>query len=367
MSHNKPKLLFRVFHYLTLYVVLFNFIVYPAYAVVEHFPYSMSSRYAFPYIRPYEAGYENESDKTDEAKETASKNRQRNSNKSRTSVVSEHYTSMVIVEYSAPEKSGKIGNSSDGFDDPSDNIFTLEIDKKQLQGKKLVLQYDLYGIENASGVSKSINEHTATGGTVIKRSEGWKTVQETVSAAQFKNGTNHLLFTGFDNTNYSIRNLKLRALSEKKTTDITLVDGTTLYLQNGNGYVKGVSLQNSTELYIQGKLVKTQNGVFETVIADADKLSQIDYVLLDNSGKTVSSGALPIHNKVEVTVLNNQKSAYGKTFISDLGNEEFAIDTENVSFNINKKNYAQADKISVQQLRAIDMAIGNQRDQRYGF
>jgi len=356
MSHNKPKLLFRVFHYLTLYVVLFNFIVYPAYAVVEHFPYSMSSRYAFPYIRPYEAGYENESDKTDEAKETASKNRQRNSNKSRTSVVSEHYTSMVIVEYSAPEKSGKIGNSSDGFDDPSDNIFTLEIDKKQLQGKKLVLQYDLYGIENASGVSKSINEHTATGGTVIKRSEGWKTVQETVSAAQFKNGTNHLLFTGFDNTNYSIRNLKLRALSEKKTTDITLVDGTTLYLQNGNGYVKGVSLQNSTELYIQGKLVKTQNGVFETVIADADKLSQIDYVLLDNSGKTVSSGALPIHNKVEVTVLNNQKSAYGKTFISDLGNEEFAIDTENVSFNISKKNYDKAEKISVQQLRAIDMA-----------
>lgn len=263
---------------------------------------------------------------------------------------------MVIVEYSAAEKSGKIGNSSDGFDDPSDNIFTLEIDKKQLQGKELVLQYDVYGIENASGVAKSINEHTATGGTVIKRNEEWKTVQETVSAAQFKNGTNHLLFTGFDNTNYSIRDLKLRALSEKSTADITLVDGTTLYMQNGSGYVKGVSLQNSAELYIQGKLVKTKGGVFETVIADADKLNQIDYVLLDKTGKTVSSGSLPIHNKVEVTLLNNQKSAYGKTFISDLGNEEFAIDTENVSFNISKKNYEQADAISVQQLRAIDMA-----------
>lgn len=356
MSHNKTKLLFRVFHYLTLYVVLFNFIIYPAYAIVEHFPYGMSSRYAFPYIRLYEAGYGNESDKVSEAKEATPKTRQINSNNSKSGVVAEHFTSMVIVEYSAPEKSGSIGNSSAGFDDPSDNIFTLEIDKKQLQGKEVVLQYDLYGIENVSGVSKSINEHTATGGTVIKRNEEWKTVQETVSAAQFKNGTNYLLFTGFDNTNYSIRNLKLLAISEKRIADITLVDGTTLYLQNGNGYVKGVSSQNSAELYIQGKLVKTKDGVFETVIVDADKLNQIDYVLLDKSGKTISSGSLPIHNKVEVTLLNNQKSAYGKTFISDLGNEEFAIDTENVSFNINKKNYEQADKISVQQLRAIDMA-----------
>src|SRR5690606_9383837 len=143
---------------------------------------------------------------------------------------------------------------------------------------------------------------------------------------------------------------------EKSSEPIALADGTTLYLQNGNGYVKGVISLNDVDLYVQGNLVTTKNGIFETVIPNAEKLNYLDCVMQDKSGKTISSGSLAIQNKVEVTHANDQKDAFNKTYISDLGNEEFAIDLENVRFNINKKNYADADKISVQQLRKIDLA-----------
>ena len=195
------------------------------------------------------------------------------------------------------------------------------------------------------------------GGVFIKKNEKWKTVEETVSIEQFKNGTNHLLFTSINKDGgYRIKNLKLSVLPKQSSELISLADGSTLYLAEGNGYVKGVVTETEGDLYLQGNLIKTKNGIFEVILPDADKLNSIDYVILDKIGNTISSGSLRIENKVEATYFNHLKDAFNKTYINDLGNEEFAIELDEVSFSINKNNFADAGSISVQRLREIDMA-----------
>src|SRR5690606_10123121 len=77
--------------------------------------------------------------------------------------ISKNPTEEYFEIFSA-DQSGTIGyNNESKSDDPSDNIFSFNIDKSILQGKEIRLSYEVYGIENVSGVPRSINENTATG------------------------------------------------------------------------------------------------------------------------------------------------------------------------------------------------------------
>jgi len=261
-------------------------------------------------------------------------------------------------EIYAAEPLGVIGYSNaSGSDDPSDNIFRFDVDKKLLTGKELKLTYDVYGIENASGVARSINEHTATGGYFAQRSAAWKTVEEVISIDQLKQGMNHILFTTFENQklDYKVKNLKLTALPAKEDTYVHLADGSTLYEKDGKAYVKGTVLLNASQLTINGKNVAVRSGEFETIIENASEIKSLKIALTKN-GQTLYNEELPVsvHREVsDAAVYKAPDSRYGIRTAEE-GFYHFGL--EAVDFKITAAQYAKADQITVQQLREVDRA-----------
>lgn len=355
MSNSKIKSGNRFLFYLALIGTLFNFIVYPAYAMVEHFPYGVRSHIYYPFVRPSDsltelsAEPEHKKDDSSSAKETILIKTDKN-----TSTVSTE----IGFEIYAAEPLGVIGYSnSSGSDDPSDNIFRFEVDRKQLADKELTLTYDVYGIENASGVARSINEHTATGGYFAQKSDKWKTVEEVISIDQLQQGMNHILFTTFENQklDYKVKNLKLTALPAKENTFVHLADGSTLYEKNGKAYVKGTVLLNQSQLSINGKNVAVRAGEFETVLENASDIKSLKITLTKN-GQSVYSEELPVSVNREVSDAATYKAPevrYGIRTAED-GAYHFGLDA--VDFKITADQYAKADQITVQQLREVDRA-----------
>ena len=355
MSNSNLRSGHRFLSYLALIGTLFNFIVYPAYAMVEHFPYGVRSHIYYPFVRPLDPSAElpaetvHKEDDTSSEKETILIKTQKN-----TSTVSTE----TGFEIYAAEPVGVIGyNNASGSDDPSDNIFRFEVDKKLLTGKQLTLSYDVYGIENVSGVARSINEHTATGGYFAQKSTSWKTVEEVISIDQLKQGMNHILFTTFENQklDYKVKNLKLTALPAAENAYVHLADGSMLYEKDGKAYVKGTVLLNTAQLSINGNNVAVRAGEFETVLENASDIKSLKITLTKN-GQSVYSEELPVLVNREVSdaiVYKAPEMRYGIRTAEE-GAYHFALD--NVDFKITAAQYAKVDQITVQQLREVDRA-----------
>ena len=356
MSNSKIRSGHRFLSYLALIGTLFNFIVYPAYAMVEHFPYGVRSHIYYPFVRPLDPSAELQA-------ETVYKDNETSSAKDKTTLIkTQKHTSTVSGEAGfaiyAVEPLGVIGyNNASGSDDPSDNIFRFEVDKKLLTGTQLTLTYDVYGIENASGVARSINEHTATGGYFAQKSTSWKTVEEVISVDQLKQGMNYILFTTFENQklDYKVKNLKLTTLPANENTFVHLADGSMLYEKDGKAYVKGTVLLNAAQLSINGKNVAVHAGEFETVLENASDIKSLKITLTQN-GQSVYSEELPVsvhHEVSDAAVYKAPELRYGIRTAEE-GAYHFALD--NVDFKITADQYSKADQITVQQLREVDRA-----------
>jgi len=356
LTENTLKSGHRFLSYLALIGTLFNFIVYPAYAMVEHFPYGVRSHIYYPFVRPSDPSPEVQA-------ETVHKQDGTSAEKEKTVHIKSHKNTSTVstetgFEIYAAEPLGVIGyNNSSGSDDPSDNIFRFDVDKKLLTGKQLTLSYDVYGIENASGVARSINEHTATGGYFAKKSTAWKTVEEVISIDQLKEGMNHILFTTFENQklDYKVKNLKLTALPAVENTYVHLADGNMLYEKDGKAYVKGTVLLNAAQLSINGKDVAVRAGEFETVLENASEVKSLKITLIKN-GQAVYSEELPVSVHHEVSDALGYKAPEVRYGIrtTEEGTYNFGLDA--VDFKITAAQYAKADQITVQQLREVDRA-----------
>jgi len=355
MSNSNLRSGHRFLSYLALIGTLFNFIVYPAYAMVEHFPYGVRSHIYYPFVRPSDPSPEVQA-------ETVHRQDGTSAEKEKTVHIKTHKNTTVSTETGfeiyAAEPLGVIGyNNSSGSDDPSDNIFRFDVDKKLLTGKQLTLNYDVYGIENVSGIARSINEHTATGGYFAKKSTAWKTVEEVISIDQLKQGMNHILFTTFENQklDYKVKNLKLTALPAVENTYVHLADGSTLYEKDGKAYVKGTVLLNAAQLSINGKDVAVRAGEFETVLENASDVKSLKITLTKN-GQAVYSEELPVsvhHEVSDAAVYKAPEVRYGIRTTEE-GTYNFGLDA--VDFKITAAQYAKADQITVQQLREVDRA-----------
>lgn len=67
------------------------------------------------------------------------------------------------------EKQGIIGKSENlPIDDITDNIFSFELKEEFKQNKEAYLEYELFGLADASHATKSINDQIATGGVLLK-------------------------------------------------------------------------------------------------------------------------------------------------------------------------------------------------------
>ena len=357
-SMNPLKFGYRVLYYIIMFAIFFQFFAYPVYAMVEHFPYGAKTKYYIHYERPNDY-LNSEIVEPQEAYVTGSAVKSKNVTKSYRLAAPSVPTSSeeATIEIFSQDKAGTIGyNNNSNSDDPSDNIFSFNIEKNILAGKEIRLSYEIYGIENVSGISRSINENNATGGYLVKKNSQWNQLEETISVDQLKNGVNHLLFTAFENksSGYKVKNVSIKAVPVNEQKFIALADGTAVYTKNNNAYFKGSVLVRDTELYINNEKVKVKNNEFETFVVHDSGTTHID-VQIKKHGVLVYSEAVQLTEASDAAV-HTYKKVEGYSLIKELDDNSYGFLLDEVGFNIKKESYEKADQITVQKLRAIDLA-----------
>ncbi|HWV29321.1 MAG TPA: hypothetical protein VN038_06695, partial [Dyadobacter sp.] len=364
MSNKPLKFGYRALHYMALAGILFNFIVYPAYAMVEHFPYGVRSTVYFPFARPLSSTSQEVMPESNVSEATSTAAHSTTARQPQrvvaTSTVTTGRTARAVLEIHSPDKEGEIGyTNQSNSDDPSDNIFRFDVDKAELAGRSLKLSYEVYGIENASGVARSINEHTATGGYFVQKTTSWKTIEETVSADQLKQGANHILFTTFENQklDYKVRNLKITAFAEEATRLVELADRDyALYMKDGQAYVKGVVLKSGSFLSINGQQVVVRHNEFEALLDNPHEINSLKLELKTAAGELLYKEEIPVYGLREVSDRVGYKRPEAVVGINKSEEGVYRFGLEGADLEIKPDAYAAADKITVQQLRNIDMA-----------
>lgn len=362
MSSLNLKFPYRVLYYITLFGILFHFIAYPAYSMVTYFPYGVKSNIYYPFIRPEAKVLKTPLESETSLSRTLQKEKQKsniiaaknNSTYKTNKVVSNEEK---VIEFISQDKSGVIGyDSKSNSDDPSDNIFSFNIEKQVLTGKEIHLSYEVYGIENVSGISRSINENNATGGYLVKKNTQWNHLEEIISADQLKNGINHLLFTAFEQkaVEYKIKNVSIKAVPTANQKLLSLADGAVVYTKNNKAYLKGYVLKEGFDLYVNNEKITIKNNEFETIVAHDSATSQLE-VQLKKHDMLVYSETVKLTEAKEASVHAFKKTeAY--SFINEIDDKTYGATLEEVDFKIKKESYDKVQQITVQKLRAIDLA-----------
>ena len=352
---------YRILYYIIMFGIFFQFFAYPVYAMVEYFPYGAKSKYYIHYERPDDY-LNSETDESRERKETPNRSVVANPKRvtkshtiSKSSIATS--TKETAIEIFSQDKSGIIGyGNNSNSDDPSDNIFSFNIEKQILTGKEIRLSYEVYGIENVSGISRSINENNATGGYLVRKNSQWNRLEETISLNQLKNGVNHLMFTAFENKNadYKIKNVSIKAVPVEKHKLIAIADGATVYTKNNKAYIKGSVMVPGFDLYVNNEKIAVKNNEFETVVAHAAGTTQLE-VQLKKQDALIYSEQIQLTESGDAAV-HTFKNAESYSLIKQLDDKSYGFKLEDVGFNIQKESYDKVEQITVQKLRAIDLA-----------
>lgn len=171
---------------------------------------------------------------------------------------------------------GRIGVSKEfPLDDPSDNLFKINITTLPTAEDKVLLSYELYGISDQNGVSKSINDRPALGGYLIKKQNSWSQQTEEIDAASLKEGINKIMFTtpkGSDHT-YKIKNLKVEVV-KKDHSEIAsklVLNTKNIFLQKDNSiYIKGFvknTATNNLKIVVEGTELHQYGSEFEGFVS----------------------------------------------------------------------------------------------------
>ena len=155
---------------------------------------------------------------------------------------------ITIVE--SDLKEGNIGVSkSVPMDNPSDNLFKFIIKELPKNREKVILTYDLYGVEGQNGVARSINDRYSTGGHLVKLNESWTTQREEISLDWLTIGENKILFTTPKGSNFSykIKNLRVAFIESSVSNKIVIPSNEIQIVKDNKIYIKGFVRESSDE------------------------------------------------------------------------------------------------------------------------
>lgn len=359
MVTSKLKSSYKLLYYIALFGILFNFMLYPAYAVINEFPYGHRSNIYYHFVRPdglYETAVEDEVQNISQVPETKNLVRQSFKEPEISMTESKETAAPQIIEILSNDRSGVIGyGNTSNSDDPADNIFSFNFEKSILADKEIRISYEIFGVENISGVSRSINENNATGGYVVKTNNKWNTLEETISPEQLKDGINHVIFTAFHDkrVEHEIKNVRIVGIESPEKEYFYLADNNTAFTKNNKAYVKGSVLVPNVNLYINNVKIPIHNGAFEAVIPhDSDTNSFVAELVQEQ--QTLATATVNLIASEE-SLVNAFRKRENSVFLEKTEENVFSLDSDDVTFKIDIENYKRASHITVQKLRAIDM------------
>ena len=145
--------------------------------------------------------------------------------------------------YPAQEKEGYIGVFDEKpLDSPTDNVFKVAIDVLPKADEEVWLTYELYGISNHTGISRSINDQLAVGGYLVTLHNEWQLQEEQLKTEWLQTGNNIIRFTLPQNANYNyrIKNLGIKIKKKTQTGRVVVLNQPLSQEYNKNlGYIKG--------------------------------------------------------------------------------------------------------------------------------
>ncbi|MDR0603425.1 MAG: hypothetical protein LBG80_03870, partial [Bacteroidales bacterium] len=162
----------------------------------------------------------------------------------------------------------------------SDEFFYIEVKEELTPERAVYLEYDLYGVEDNTQVSRSINDQPAFGGYFVKQYKGWTKQREQLNPSLLHQGKNTIRFSVPDTAKYSYRIKDLRIIVDKSDTklkdlgrSLIVNQPTTAYYYRRYGYVQGFVTGEGYEkakIRIGGQGVRTYRGEFEGLAYRSD-------------------------------------------------------------------------------------------------
>ena len=182
--------------------------------------------------------------------------------------VAKEYNSVSTL-YGANLREGVIGIiDQKKFDNPQDNVFEIQLDQTPQSGQRAYLVYELYGVSDKIGVSKSINDRISRGGYLIKKHYGWTYQKEEINPNWLKKGSNYIQFSVVPEIEYGykIKNLKLEI--ENKPTANHPVIWESYSFEGGDTYVRGYFTDGEDRtIHLNNTEIQTTQGEFELVLS----------------------------------------------------------------------------------------------------
>lgn len=119
-----------------------------------------------------------------------------------------------FLVFHAQEEQGAIGVSEAyRSDNGRDNYFTMTLPEAiDFSDYTPVLAYELYGLSEGGGTTKSINGGTAYGGSAMEKDSIWKSVEEYLPVALLRKGKNEVFFNRRTDGDYGyqVRNISIK-------------------------------------------------------------------------------------------------------------------------------------------------------------
>ncbi|MCP1995124.1 RHS repeat-associated core domain-containing protein [Flavobacterium sp. HSC-61S13] len=264
------------------------------------------------------------------------------------------------VFYGADLALGEIGRSErTTFDSPEDNLFKIEI-KEDIDLKATYsLTYEVYGIANASGVTKSVNTATSTGGFFIEKKTTWTRVSEFLSPFDLKRGTNTVLFTSdlTKDFGYLVRNVQFEK-TKAATNDFLLINEAVKATATNEVYINGVVTitDPAVRLFLDNKEVAVKNHTFESLVAlDATSKKELVFELRkDNQPLEKKSVALS-----QIKAIDQTKALdvpFDKAMYKMVASEAKLYELDHIAIELPEASYPSDFTLSIQELRASDYA-----------
>ncbi|SFJ20247.1 RHS repeat-associated core domain-containing protein [Myroides guanonis] len=255
---------------------------------------------------------------------------------------------------------GEIGRSERNvFDAPDDNLFKVEIKDAIDVHASYTLTYEVYGIGNAAGVTKSINTNTSTGGFFIEKNKEWTRVTEFVSPYSLGKGVNTVLFTSDlkADLGYLIRNLQIEK-EEGVQTDLVYINDAVKKTDANEVYVQGVLNTNDPELqlFIDGREIAISNSGFEKMVAVDLETAKELFLEVKKGDITLEKKSVAVSNMTEVNHNKALDKAFEITNYEVNVREEQYYQLENIAITLPAESYAENFKLSIQELRESDYA-----------
>lgn len=261
---------------------------------------------------------------------------------------------------------GIIGiSNTNPLDDVKDNLFKFFIKDLPNENIKTFLTYDLFGVQDCNGVSRSINHRPATGGYIVKNQKQWTSQKEEINIDWLQVGENKVMFSIPKGANYQyqVRNVKIEF--ELKNSDasfsiLVLNDINANYTKDNQLYVKGFlrSYNSDVKVFVEETPLHFLDGEYEGFLKLTDVIKNRKFVMIkafDNKG-LLGQELLFLDNILEADQILTKEENFKteKTFVK--ARTTATIKNDGVSLIVNDSALIEDKEISISTLRSVDIA-----------